>query len=132
MGVRLIPKDLIICANLHIDRQSKAYTLNDVFWGFYSLDGFPCNMEEFCVFAQLTNGNGKYAFNLTVNKAGETETLRSYPTPEILFPDEKVVKSLNMRIGDLELPEEGIYEFRLFDGDTELGFTQIYAGDGRE
>jgi hypothetical protein len=132
VSVRLIPRDITLCRGIHIDRQSKSISLLDVVSQFWALYGFPFDTGELKIFGSLVKGSGDYRFTLKVIGPSADEPIYSMTTDDVRFPDEATIRPIILTIDDLTLPEEGIYEFQLYEGNEYLGATQLIAHDGSQ
>lgn len=130
MAIRCITKDLTLC-DYHVQHKlTRKIDLIGVFTAFWTDDLFPRQLPEFCVYAELVNGEGKQRFTARISLKGTDEVIAEYPTGEIYFPDPYVIKPLAIYIGDLLIRESGVYLVKLFQGDHELGEAEFLAGQG--
>jgi hypothetical protein len=125
MGLRSIIVEVAILPVLNEITICERYTgypngrvdLYGLFNTIHASDGFPCAIESFCLFAQLTNGEGVYDFFVRVANADRKSVVRQTDTYRLRFGAITEVTQVALYLEDVRFTEPGKYLIELFCAD---------------
>lgn len=111
MSEILIPQALVICDTVLEDKHSGKCSLVGIFNGI-TASAFPVHINEICVYAALTNGQGTQKLNLRcVLMNTEKEVFRA--EGPITFRDPNTVVEIVFRLHHVPFFAPGLYAFEL-------------------
>jgi hypothetical protein len=88
-------------------------------------NGFPCTINRFCVFAQLTNGLGEIPFFVDIRFSLSDELIWTTQTRQLNFPTRKSVVQVALTIEGCRFDRPGLYLLELFCDNTWVCDTQL-------
>ncbi len=111
-----VPLAMVLCDTIIIDKRTEKKSLIGTFSNIYTKK-FPFRANHFSIYISLTDGHGEYDGSLVCSDSANNEIFRAKGS--IAFPGgAKTVVEMVYDIGGLIFPEEGVYNFSLFCGET--------------
>lgn len=126
MAISVVPvaRALYLC-DYHIGSSNGKVDLYGLFNAIRPKNGFPHTIEQFCVFAQLTNGLGRIPFFVDVRFAEMDKVVRTTNTRELIFPSRNAVVHLALAVEKCTFERPGLYLVELFCDNTWVCDTQF-------
>lgn len=120
---RLICVSVVVCDDLYRDELTKKMVIVGTF-NTISAGSLPARHPKFCVLTTLTNGLGEYQLTVVIEheKTGN-EVFRVGGPFTMKSPLD--VADIDLRIHDLEFPDDGKYWVQIYDGPRIIGQRPI-------
>lgn len=82
---------------------------------FHQIHGakFPCRHGQLSIYANITEAEGKYVFDLLLVNLADGKVIGTGSTPELDVPDRLQTAELAFALQNVVFPQPGKYEFRL-------------------
>lgn len=88
---------------------------------------FPCRHGQLSIYANITEAEGEYAFELLLVNLNDGKVIGNGRTPGLRIPDRLQTVELAFRLQNIVFPEEGKYEFRLLANGDLLAQKEVAA-----
>lgn len=116
MPNRPVAIGLMLCDYVLVEERTRKVSLIGTFSGL-GMERFPMAAPPFCVYALLTDGEGRMPMDLVVSHLETDQHIATY-RGQVAFPDRLTDVNYLVRLRDCRFPEAGTYQFTLLaDGE---------------
>ena len=102
----------LTCDHVVRDATTNRISLINLIHELYAFS-FPVLHPHLEVYACLTDAQGEYIFELSLLDAATEQPIGSGKSPPLQIPTPLAIVDLDMKLGAVQFPKEGKYEFRL-------------------
>lgn len=119
-----VVKAFLVCDQVIQDAQTGKKTLVGVFHELRAAR-FPAVHPVLWVYANLTDANGRYGFQIRLLDVSRNTVLGKGEPPPIDIQGPLLTTELSAQLRNVQLPEAGTYEFQLFTNEELLATKAI-------
>ncbi|HKB14740.1 MAG TPA: hypothetical protein VKF62_01675 [Planctomycetota bacterium] len=102
----------LTCDHVVRDATTNRISLINLIHELYAFS-FPVFHPHLEVYACLTDAQGDYVFELSLLDASTDQPIGAGKSPPLKIPTPLAIVDLDMKLGTVQFPKEGKYEFRL-------------------
>jgi uncharacterized protein DUF6941 len=102
----------LTCDHVVRDATTNRISLINLIHELYAFS-FPVFHPHLEVYACLTDAQGDYVFELSLLDAATDQAIGAGKSPPLKIPTPLAIVDLDMKLGTVQFPKEGKYEFRL-------------------
>jgi hypothetical protein len=119
MAVPPIVKAFLVCDHVIHEKETNKKSLIGIFHHIHA-ERFPCRHGSLSIYANITEAQGEYTFQLRLVSLKDEKQIGTGTTPPLKIPDRLQTAELDLKLRNIVFPEPGKYEFRLVANDEQI------------